>query len=155
MFMAMGDVTADGVDDFVIAGGNRGKLARKLIVLLRTNRSGEPTFKEVLIDQPSGDFPKGVAVMDLDGKPGKNEIVVVPRQGDIWTATYTGDPMQANNWKAAALEMPGANTRRKMDNAWSGDLDGDGDLDVLTTEENGKWGVIWFENPANPKTTGL
>jgi hypothetical protein len=35
-----------------------------------------------------------------------------------------------------------------MDNAWLGDLDGDGDLDVATTEENGGWGVIWFENPS-------
>ena len=40
-------------------------------------------------------------------------------------------------------EMPCA----KMDNAWLGDLDGDGDIDVVTTEENGGWGVIWFENP--------
>ena len=150
MFMAVGDVNADGIDDVVISGGNRGTQARKLIVLLRTNRSGEPTFTEVLIDQPSGSFPKGVAVMDVDGDPSKNEILVIPKQGDIWTATYTGDSMQAGNWKAAALKMPGANTRLKMDNAWPGDVDGDGDLDVLTTEENGKWGVIWFENPARP-----
>ena len=34
-----------------------------------------------------------------------------------------------------------------MDNAWLSDLDYDGDLDVITTEENGGWGVIWFENP--------
>ncbi|MGB1129279.1 MAG: hypothetical protein ACPG4K_04465 [Haloferula sp.] len=34
-----------------------------------------------------------------------------------------------------------------MDNAWQGDLDGDGDTDIVTTEENGGWGVIWFENP--------
>ena len=34
-----------------------------------------------------------------------------------------------------------------MDNAWLGDIDGDGDLDAVTTEENGGWGVIWFENP--------
>ena len=26
--------------------------------------------------------------------------------------------------------------------------DGDGDDDLVTTEENGGWGVIWFENPA-------
>ena len=28
------------------------------------------------------------------------------------------------------------------------DLDGDGDMDIATTEENGGWGVIWFENPS-------
>ncbi|HEO70039.1 MAG TPA: hypothetical protein ENN80_02175, partial [Candidatus Hydrogenedentes bacterium] len=28
------------------------------------------------------------------------------------------------------------------------DLDGDGDLDVLTCEEQANLGVIWYENPA-------
>lgn len=28
------------------------------------------------------------------------------------------------------------------------DLDGDGDQDIATTEENGGWGVVWFESPA-------
>jgi hypothetical protein len=28
------------------------------------------------------------------------------------------------------------------------DLDGDGDLDVLTCEERAGLGVIWYENPA-------
>lgn len=27
------------------------------------------------------------------------------------------------------------------------DLDADGDLDVLTTEERSPWGVVWFDNP--------
>jgi hypothetical protein len=45
------------------------------------------------------------------------------------------------------LDVPGPESRKKMDNAYLADLDGDGDLDVATTEENGGWGVIWFENP--------
>ena len=31
------------------------------------------------------------------------------------------------------------------------DLDGDGDLDVVTTEENTGLGVLWYENPTNHK----
>ncbi|MCP4847837.1 MAG: VCBS repeat-containing protein [Verrucomicrobiaceae bacterium] len=151
MFMTLGDVNGDKVEDVVITGGSLGKLARKLIVLLRTNKSGEPTFKEIIIDQPSGNFPKGVAVTDLDGDPKKQEILVIPKGGDLWSATYAGDSMEPKNWLATPITTPGANTRKKMDNAWLGDLDGDGDLDVITTDENGGWGVIWFENPARKK----
>ncbi|MFT5129539.1 MAG: hypothetical protein ACI8W8_003162, partial [Rhodothermales bacterium] len=148
MFMTVADVNGDQVEDFVITGGSKGDYAKQLIVLLRTNRSGDPSFQEIRIDQPCGNFPKGVAVLDLDGDPSKNEILVIPKQGDIWAATYSGDPMKAGNWQATALSMPGSESRKKMDDAWLGDLDGDGDLDVVTTEENGGWGVIWFENPA-------
>lgn len=147
MFMTVADVNGDSIDDFVITGGSKGNLAETLIILLRTNRIGEPTFKEIRVDQPGGSFPKGVAVMELDGDPSKAEILIIPKQGDLWTVTCTGDSMQASIWTAKSLTMPGAETRKKMDNAWLGDLDGDGDLDVVTTEENGGWGVIWFENP--------
>ena len=29
---------------------------------------------------------------------------------------------------------------------FANDLDGDSDFDVAISEENGGWGVIWFEN---------
>ena len=148
MFMTIGDVNGDKIEDFIITGGSLGKLARKLIVLLRTNKIGEPTFKEIIIDQPSGNFPKGVAVTDLDGDPKKKEILVIPKGGDLWMTTYLGDPMEPTNWEATSIIMAGAETRKKMDNAWLGDLDDDGDLDIITTDENGGWGVIWFENPS-------
>jgi len=147
LFMAVADVNADRIDDFIIAGGKKGDYVGKLIVLLRTNKTGDPTFTEILIDQPCGNIPKGIAVMDLDGDPARKEILVIPKKGDIWMAAYKGDPMQPKNWQATPLTTPGAETRTKMDNAFLGDLDGDGDLDVATTEENGGWGVIWFENP--------
>ena len=145
MFMTVADVNGDNIEDFIITGGSKGKLARKLIILLRTNKMGEPKFQEIILDQASGEFPKGVSVMKI-GKQ-ENAILVVPKNGDLWTATYMGDPMQPNNWQAKPIQIPGAKTRKKMDNAFLGDLDGDGDLDILTTEENGGWGVIWFENP--------
>ncbi|MEK6239369.1 MAG: VCBS repeat-containing protein [Planctomycetales bacterium] len=149
MFMAVADVNGDQIDDFIIAGGSKGEKAKKLLILLRLNKTGDPRFHEITIDQPSGNFPKGVAVMDLDGDSVANEILVIPKQGEIWTATQSGDARNPANWKATPVIIPGAQTRKKMDNAYLADLDGDGDTDILTTEENGGWGVIWFENPAN------
>ncbi|BCX48133.1 alpha integrin [Haloferula helveola] len=153
MFVAMGDIDGDGREDMAIAGGAEGKdpWKLKLTVLLRTNDSGDPTYHEIRIDQPCGNFPKGVGLLDLDGDPKTLEIVVLPKQGDLWTASFSGDPKDAANWKAAPLPTPGSETRKKMDNVYLADLDGDGDLDITTTEENGGWGVIWFENPAEAR----
>ena len=90
-----------------------------------------------------------MAMADMDGDSNTTEIFVIPKQGEIWTAAYSGDSTNAANWKATPVKIPGADTRKKMDNDWLGDLDGDGDLDILTTKENGGWGVIWSENPTN------
>jgi hypothetical protein len=76
MFMTIADVDGDQIDDFIITGGSKGALAGKLIVLLRANKHGDPAFHEIRIDQPCGNFPKGVAVLDLNGDPGRKEILV-------------------------------------------------------------------------------
>lgn len=151
MFMEVADVNDDQIDDFVFAGGNRGKLARKLVVLLRTNRTGIPEFREIVLDQPCGNFPKGVAVIDVERDLPGNEVVVLPKQGDLWMASWSGNPMKTENWKTTPLPSSDSQTRKKMDNAYPIDIDGDGDIDIVTTEENGRWGVIWFENPGNTK----
>jgi hypothetical protein len=149
MFMAIEDLDDDQADDFIITGGYDNKLSERLIILMRTNKTGAPEYKELHLAQAAGNFPKGVTVMSLPS--GKKEIVVIPKRGDLWKAYFEGNPLDAANWKTEAIPMPGAQTRIKMDNAWQADLDRDGDMDILTTEENGGWGVIWFENPANQK----
>ena len=47
-------------------------------------------------------------------------------------------------WKAVDVSGPEG---RKFDLVELLDLDGDGDLDILTCEEAANLGVIWYENP--------
>ena len=154
--MTVGDVNHDGLADFLISTGKEGKppYYQSLIILLRTNQTGDPEYKEILVKQPAtekvfkqGWYLKGVKVIDLDKSTPQKEIMITPKNGDIWYATYQGDAMKAENWKSTIIDTPGAETRTKMDDVYLGDLDADGDTDIITTEENGGWGVLWFENP--------
>ena len=97
----------------------------------------------VIQPDPKNAGPDGINLHDWDGdgdldvfvnyeegaysrlyfNPGKDKI------RDLWTDYI--------EWKHGKCEDSGI-----------GDLDNDGDIDVMTTEENGGWGVIWFENPA-------
>ena len=41
----------------------------------------------------------------------------------------------------------GGQTGVKFDRIAPADLDGDGDMDLITCEERDQLGVIWYENP--------
>ena len=154
-FMAMGDVNGDGRTDFA-------KADVKITFFLGTSNSGTYTsqFLKVLQpDQPSSvkeeTKPKGIAILEVDGNYSRPEVVVIPEKaGQLFYHTSTGDGMARDKWTTTVMDMPGPETRLKMDNAFLADLDGDGDTDIATTEENGGWGIIWFENPLNDGGTG-
>ncbi len=152
MFMALGDVNGDGRPDLVKAS-ERGVVH----VYLRTNDTGAPSYSKVEVPRPAQPKsvtvkmakPKGVAILEMNGDPRQPEIVIIPEyEAQLWYLAVSGDGMSPNNWTSTLMDMPSPETRKKMDNAFLVDLDGDGDLDIATTEENGGWGVIWFENPA-------
>jgi len=146
-FMTLGDVNGDGRLDLVRAG-------KKIDVLLRTNDKGAPNYKKIQVAQPTQRKipkveakPKGVALMELNNDLTHPEILILPKCGQLWYLTLSGDGTSNKDWTSALMDMPGPETRLKNDNVYLSDLDGDGDIDFATTEENGGWGVVWFENP--------
>lgn len=151
MFMAIGDVNGDRLPDLVKAS-HEGAVH----IYIRINEIGSPKYKTIEVPQPkqSGNAtkkpkPKGIAIMEINGDPTYPEIVVIPEYAaQLWYLTMSGDGMSAEKWSNTLIDIPGSESRKKMDNAFLVDLDGDGDMDIATTEENGGWGIIWFENPA-------
>jgi len=148
MFMALGDVNGDGRPDLVKACGWGG-----VHIYLRTNDKGAPIYKKIEVPRPAQPEsvtvkakPKGVAILEMNGDLTHPEIVILPEyEAQLWVLSMSGDGMSPKNWTNTLMDMPSPESRKKMDNAFLVDLDGD--MDIATTEENGGWGVIWFENP--------
>lgn len=97
--------------------------------------------------------PKAAAVGDLD-LDGELDIVVATtnlsgwREGIVWLPS-AAEPRREPSYDKESIS--GAQGQ-KFDRVELVDLDGDGDLDVLTTEEIEDLGVLWYENPLLPET---
>jgi hypothetical protein len=93
---------------------------------------------------------KGVRVADVD-LDGRIDLVMSSENyegtcGLVW-CTLLG--MSGGGFTLQTHDISGLAGPKgmKLDDIQLLDLDGDGDQDVLTTEERTGWGVVWFENP--------
>jgi hypothetical protein len=144
MFLTLDDLDQDGIPEVLAATGGR-----ELVLYRRASAfSGEWRGESIPLPPQAG-TGKAVRVgdIDLDGNP---DIVFScenagKRQGLMWIpSSRTG----ARRQKARPISgLEGI----KYDLVELLDLDGDGDLDVLTTEEKINLGVIWHENPLGEK----
>ena len=142
MFLASGDLDRDGLRDVVCAVRGGG------ISFLRANRDPRQpwSFHEIQLPEGVG-TGKGVAIGDID-RDGRPDLVFSceratgDKSGVRWLS-YADSPWEVV-WRDHEISGPQG---IKFDRLELLDIDGDGDLDVLTCEEREINAVLWYENP--------
>ena len=142
MFLDLADLNGDGLTDIVLA------VKEGPIQFFRSMSERGNSWRTHSIEMPDGfGTGKGVAVGDVD-MDGKADIVFTCEHANgelsgVGLLKHSGDPT-ASSWEATDIGGPEG---VKFDRVELVDLDGDGDLDVLTCEETDLLGVVWYENP--------
>ena len=135
MFLGTGSLDADAPPAVVGATLDNG--------FLRLDRKGS-AWEESVIPMPGGcGTGKGVGIGDVDGD-GRADIVFSCEHAEGKHGVVYLSRDDTGAWKAHAIAgLEGT----KFDQVQLLDLDGDGDLDMVTCEEIEGLGVIWYENP--------
>jgi hypothetical protein len=143
MFLHLADLDQDGLEDVLLA-----VKPQEILWLRRDDRSGQSWQSHAIPLPENTGTAKAVSMADLDGD-GRQDLLFScenarpPKHGLMWLSA--DGPPRAGKW--TPHELSGADGV-KHDLIATLDLDGDGDLDVITTEEVKNLGVIWYENPS-------
>jgi hypothetical protein len=140
MFIDYGDVDGDGLKDIVAA------IRPESIVWFRRLDSTATSWKRMSLPYPdNAGTAKAVAIGDLNGD-GLNDVAFTcenalgGKEGVWWL-----EQNKSGFWRSHRVSGP---VGIKFDRIELLDVDGDGNLDLITTEERTPLGVIWYENPA-------
>jgi hypothetical protein len=143
MFLTVIDLDGDGLDDVVTA-----VRPGEILFHRRLSRDGRRWDEHPIVVPSLTGTAKSVEAADVD-LDGRRDLVLSAegaggqRSGVVWLSYKTA--VTDREW--IAHDISGA-AGTKYDLVRLVDLDGDGDLDVLTCEEIDNLGVIWYENPA-------
>ncbi|MHC2069115.1 FG-GAP repeat domain-containing protein [Bremerella sp. T1] len=137
MFLDVADIDQDGDRDILTATRDAG-----LLLFLRDGTNLAYEEQEVPLPDNAG-TGKSVRAVDVDMN-GSLDLVfscenAQNKHGVMW--------LKRERDKWVAHPISGDQEGTKFDLLQLIDLDGDGDLDVLTCEERENLGVIWYENP--------
>jgi hypothetical protein len=146
VFTTVADVDGDALQDVVTTAFTQ----HLITISWRLPEPGVQWANMEIATPPNTGNPKSVAVGDID-RDGQQDIVLATTlvglgrnlDGIVW-ASYSGSPRDPASWRFFSLSgVDGI----KYDLVELYDLDQDGDLDVITSEEISGLGVIWYENP--------
>ncbi|MBV6642358.1 MAG: VCBS repeat-containing protein [Cyclobacteriaceae bacterium] len=148
MFMDLADLDQDGLEDAIGTEYTN----QQIVFFKRLDQSGDKWATYPIPITATTGRAKSVAIGDIDanGKPDivhSTETNEGDRSGIFWLSHE--DTATSSSWKWYNISGPDG---IKYDRIELLDMDGDGDLDVLTCEENfgpesEGLGIIWYENP--------
>ena len=142
MFLWLTDLDGDGLTDVLASVKDR-----HVIFHRRLSADGKEWREHRITAPENTGTAKACAAGDIDAD-GKPDIVFTcekaggERSGVMWLSAVKA--VTDGQWRAHDVSGPEG---VKYDLVELIDLDGDGDLDVLTCEEKANLGVFWYENP--------
>ncbi|NND67192.1 MAG: VCBS repeat-containing protein [Halioglobus sp.] len=161
--LALCDVNGDGVDDIVATESSKAYpvVARWFAGIDdKKRRHRQWQFHDIRLAEelpfgaltPNNYSTKSIACADLDGD-GQVEIAITTSGSGygIFVVRPLVDPQIAPDTLWQPEPLTGYQWVMKYDNILPADIDGDGDTDLVTSEENEGWllrgaGVLWYEN---------